>query len=234
MLNFEHRSHEQELMDDLDCSGEVVIQTLKELDYINRKLGGNKISLQSLSQLIPKNHTREVTIVDLGCGGGDILKEMADWGRKSNVKLRLVGIDANPTIVEYAKQNCRAYPEINFEVVNIWSEEFANQKFDIYHSSLFTHHFTEEELFKLFNVCYRNCSLGIIDNDLQRHWFAYYSIKWLTGLFSSSQMVQNDAAVSVQRGFHKSELVDILNRAGIPKFTIAWRWAFRWQVVIKK
>ena len=221
-------------MDDLECSGEVVIQTLKELDYINRKLGGNHISIQSLSQLIPKNHKGEVTIVDLGCGGGDILKEMAEWGRKRNIKLQLLGVDANPAIIEYAKENCQSYPEISFEAVNIWSEEFSVRKFDIYHSSLFTHHFTEQELIKLFSICYRNCSLGIIDNDLQRHWFAYYSIKWLTGLFSSSSMVQNDAAISVQRGFHKSELINILDKAGIPQFSIDWRWAFRWQVVINK
>ena len=220
-------------MDDLDCSGEVVIQTLKELDYINRKLGGNHISIQSLDQLIP-NHIGEVSIIDLGCGGGDILIEMAEWGRKKNIKLRLLGIDANPTIIDYARDNCQGYQEISFEVINIWSEEFSARKFDIYHSSLFTHHFTEEELIKLFSLCYRNCSIGIIDNDLQRHWFAYYSIKWLTGLFSSSRMVQNDAAISVQRGFHQAELVRILKRAGIQEFRINWRWAFRWQVVVQK
>lgn len=221
-------------MDDLDCSGEVVIQTLKELDYINRKLGGNYISIQSLARLIPKNHTEEVSIIDLGCGGGDILIEMAQWARKKNIKLQLLGIDANPTIIDYARGNCRGYPEISFEVINIWSDEFSARKFDIYHSSLFTHHFTEVELVKLFGICYGNCSLGIIDNDLQRHWFAYYSIKWLTGLFSSSKMVQNDAAVSVQRGFHRAELVSILQKAGIEQFKIDWCWAFRWQVVINK
>ncbi len=221
-------------MDDLDCSGEVVIQTLKELDYINRKLGGNHISIQSLDQLVPTNYKDVTTIIDLGCGGGDILKEMANWGRKNDHELKLLGIDANPTIIDYAKTNCTDYPEIRFEVLNIWSDEFAHRKFDIYHSSLFTHHFTEDELVKLFRICYRNCSLGIIDNDLQRHWFAYYSIKWLTGLFSSSKMVQNDAAVSVQRGFHKTEFNKILETAGIQTYTIHWRWAFRWQVVINK
>lgn len=221
-------------MDDLDCSGEVVTQTLKELDYINRKLGGNYISIKSLARLIPKNYKKQVSIMDLGCGGGDILREMADWGRKNNIALRLIGIDANPTIVDYAKQNCSDYPEIGFEVLNIWSDEFAKRKYDIYHSSLFTHHFTEKELVKLFDICYRNCSMGIIDNDLQRHWFAYYSIKWLTGFFSNSAMVQNDAAVSVKRGFHKSELSTILAKADIPSYSIDWRWAFRWQVVVNK
>lgn len=221
-------------MDDLDCSGEVIVQTLKELDYINRKLGGNHISIQSLKKLIPKNHQDEVSIIDLGCGGGDILKEMADWGRKNKIQLWLIGIDANPAIIDYARDNCKTYPEISFEVINIWSDEFASRKFDIYHSSLFTHHFTEAELIKLFGICYRNCSLGIIDNDLQRHWFAYYSIKWLTSFFSNSKMVQNDAAISVQRGFHKRELIKVLQAAQIDQYTVQWRWAFRWQVVINK
>lgn len=225
------RSYEKEWMDELDSSGEVIVQTLKELDYINRKLGGNNISIQGIAKLLKHSGKTSFSLADLGCGGGDILKEIAKWGRKRNMEMQLVGIDANPNIILYAENNCKDFPEISFQTVDIFSDDFVKQKFDIYHASLFTHHFDEAALVKMLGTCYKNSTAGIIINDLQRHWFAYYAIKWLTKVFSKSPMVQNDACVSVKRGFHKTELVDIMKQANIESFDIVWKWAFRWKVI---
>ncbi|MDQ2657524.1 MAG: SAM-dependent methyltransferase, partial [Bacteroidota bacterium] len=68
---------------------------------------------------------------------------------------------------------------------------------------------------------------------IHRHWLAYYSIKWLTRMFSKSAMVRHDAPLSVHRAFRKSELEEILRRAGLVDYKIKWRWAFRWQVIVR-
>ncbi len=233
MRGFKQRSEEKELMDDLDCNGEVVDQTLRELDLINRKLGGNSVSIKALQKLLSKRTEQdEITVADLGCGGGDILIYMAKWARKNNLKMKFIGIDANPNIITYAKSHCKAYPEISFAPVNIFSEEFKNQKFDIIHSSLFTHHFTQIELIQLFNQLRSQTKKGVIVNDLHRHWLAYYSIKIITRYFSKSAMVQNDAAISVARGFKKTEINAFLKASGFKDFSVNWKWAFRWQILI--
>jgi hypothetical protein len=46
-----NRSYEEELMDDLEASGEVITQTLKELETINKWLGGNYVTTNGLDQL---------------------------------------------------------------------------------------------------------------------------------------------------------------------------------------
>ena len=79
-----------------------------------------------------------------------------------------------------------------------------------------------------------NSKIGFVINDLQRHSFAYNSIKILTKLFSNSYLVKNDAPLSVARGFHKKELEDLLNTAQIKNPQIIWKWAFRFLVVCKK
>ena len=233
MRSFRERSQEEEIMDDLSCSGEVVDQTLRELDIINRRLGGNFLSVQGLKTLTA-NHPKEVplTIADLGCGGGDIMILMARWLRKNGFKAKLIGIDANPNIIRYAEQHCSDYPEISFQCLDIFSEQFSALQFDMVHSSLFTHHFTHPQLVTLFSQLKQQTRLGIIINDLQRHWLAYYSIKLITRFFSKSAMVRNDAAVSVARGFHKDELKAVLAAAGLQQYTIDWKWAFRWKVVV--
>ena len=225
----EKRSGELEIMDDLDISGPVIAQTLRELNTINKRLGGNRISVSAYKTFAKKD--AEITLADLGCGGGDIMVEMVKWSRKKGVKSRFVGIDANPHIVEYAEGHTNKYPEITYQSINIFSDEFKKQPFDIIHCCLFVHHFTSEELVMLFKQFKEQARKGVIINDLHRHPLAYWSILLLTSLFSKSTMVKNDASVSVARGFKKSELKEILREAGIEKYQLRWKWAFRWKLV---
>lgn len=222
------RSKEEEIMDDLAIEGEVIEQTLRELDTINQLLGGNQISLKLFKKLAQGQ--KEISLADLGCGGGDIMVSMAKWCRKKGIKASFTGIDANPHIVEYARKHTAAYPEITYECLNIFDPAFESLKFDLVHCCLFTHHFSSEQLIALFRNFRQQAAIGVIINDLHRHFLAYYSIKILTKLFSKSYMVQNDAAVSVARGFKKDELRSILSAAGISKYELYWKWAFRWQL----
>lgn len=228
------RSYQVEVMDDLQSSGPVINQTLRELEIINRLLGGNPITIQGVQALLAKRKltTQPITIADLGCGGGDILKLVARWGRKHNIPMQLTGIDANPHITAYAQQNCTAFPEIKFEAVNVFAPEFQQQQYDIILATLFTHHFTDDELVGLLHAWKKQARIGFVINDLHRHWFAYHSIKWLTQGFSRSPMVKNDAPLSVARSFLKSEWQHILKAAGITRYHLHWRWAFRWSLVV--
>lgn len=225
----EERSSEQEIMDDLEISGPVVAQTLKELNTINKTLGGNAISIAAFKKLTKGR--KEVTLVDLGCGGGDIMAEMAKAAKATKLNADFIGIDANRHIIEYAKDNTKALPEIRYRSINIFSQEFREIECDIIHCCLFLHHFSDSELIELFMLFKKQCAIGVIINDLHRHPLAFWSIKLLTRLFSRSEMVRNDAAVSVARGFKKSELTELLRKAGIDKFDLKWKWAFRWKLV---
>lgn len=229
---FSYRSKEVEVMDDLDGSGPEMKQTLQELDIINRKLGGNKVTIDGLEQLIKKNlPPRPITIADIGCGGGDILKAIAKWAINRKCEVVLTGIDANPNIVAFARRNAVKYPQIKFEVINIFSGAFKKQTYDIVICSLFTHHFKDEQLVTLFAALKRQARVGVVINDLHRHWLAYYSIKILVNVLSKSPMVRHDAPVSVLRAFRKAELKRILRAAGIKHYSLKWMWAFRWQLI---
>ncbi len=232
MPDFSKRSSEEEIMDDLNCSGEVVNQTLRELETINALLGGNYVTLDGLRQLLEDRKT-SASIADLGCGGGDILKLIRRWGNKTNLSLRLIGIDANPNITAFAEKQTPPSCEIEYKAIDIFSKQFRQMKFDVMVGTLFFHHFSSEQLIEFFKQAKQQVSLGIVINDIHRHWFAYYSIRWLTQILSKSSMVKFDAPLSVLRAFRKTELKDIMERAGISNYTIRWMWAFRWQVVIR-
>ena len=231
-MNLKQRSNEEELMDDLDASGEVINQTLKELEVINRLLGGNQVTTNGLARLLKGiAHDQTLTIADLGCGGGDIMKLMAQWARKWGIDVEIIGFDANPHIIDYAEANCKGFDNIRFEVQDIFSEQFKARQFDVICCTLFTHHFTDQSLINIFHQFKQQARIGTVINDLHRHWFAYHSIKLLTQVFSKSPMVQYDAPLSVARSFRRADLAGIMKKAGIEQFDLKWMWAFRWQLL---
>ena len=230
---FTHRSSDVEVMDDLSCSGEVVSQTLRELEIINRTLGGNNVTLNGLQQLMTANPSQKTfTIADLGCGGGDILKRVAEWGAENEFVFHLTGIDANPNIIAIAQKNTRGYSNIHYKTVNVLSKEFQEQKFDVILATLFMHHFSDDQLIDMLKGLKQQAQTGVVINDIHRHWFAYHSVQWLTKLFSNSAMVKIDAPLSVLRAFKRPELESILERAGIKTYSLRWSWAFRWRLVV--
>ena len=233
--DFSKRSHEVEIMDDLNCSGRVVDQTLRELEFINKWLGGNAVTLNGLNILSKKiNHlTEPLKIADLGCGGGDMLKLLSKHFKEKKTEVRLKGIDANPNIIAFAWVNSSSCLDVTYQTLDIQTDEFKGQHFDIVFATLFFHHFTSEQLSEIFSSLKKQATIGIVINDLHRHWLAYYSIKILTRLFSKSSMVQYDAPLSVLRGFNRKELIGILQKAGIKNYSLQWKWAFRWQLVIE-
>ena len=232
-VSFSQRSTANEIMDDFDLHDDVVFQTLRELDFINHYLGGNDVTLSALEQLwkpIPKQ--LPVSIADLGCGSGELLRLIAKKASRQNRNITLTGMDANPHIIDYARNQSRDLANINFEVMNVFSNEFQSNKFDFVLATLFFHHFSDEELMHLFASLKKQTRIGVIINDLHRHPLAYYSIKWLTFIFSKSTMVKYDAPLSVLRAFKRKDLRSILEKAGIENYQLKWKWAFRWQLII--
>lgn len=229
-VDLSYRSEEEEIMDDLSDDSPSLYRALKELDIINHWLGGNAITLNAVKKVFKADPHKVCQIADLGCGSGEMLLKIAKWCRTQKIKVQLHGFDANLNVISYAKEHCKGYPEISFHVENIFSENFKNRSFDVICCTLFLHHFTQKDLVKLLKQ-FKVQSDKTIINDLHRHPFAYYSIKWITQFFSKSPMVQNDACLSVWRAFTKQDLKEILHLAEIQKYELAWRWAFRWKLI---
>jgi SAM-dependent methyltransferase len=233
MPDFSRRATEEELMDDLSLASDALRQNLDELETINTWLGGYAPVLDALERLRPQLLPgRPLRLADLGSGGGDTLRHIARWARRRQLPVALVGIDANPFMLRYAADKAQNYPEISFQQHDIFSEQFRQQPFDVLTCSLFCHHFSDEALVKMLASWQQQAGVAVIINDLHRHPLAYYSIRWLTRLFRGSHLVQNDAPLSVARAFTRPDWQLLLQRAGITRYSLRWRWAFRWQLVL--
>jgi hypothetical protein len=232
-INTKQRTDKEELMDDFSIGGDLLRDTLDKLENINRWLGGNKVTLYGLKSILEKHpKEKEITIIDVGCGHGDILRDVAKFGRKHQYKFKLIGIDANPTAIEYANELSLAYPELTFETQDIFSEDFKKRKVDVILATLFLHHFKEPVLVSFLKNTLKQTKIGIVVNDLHRHKLAYY-LFMLLSIFISNKMIIEDGLTSVLRGFKRRDLQRISNKID-SKSTISWKWAFRFLWIIKK
>jgi SAM-dependent methyltransferase len=226
-----YRSNKKELLDESTISPVLLHKNLKELDFLNRTTGGHSLSLSGIKQLIKDQH-KIYTIVDLGCGSGDVLKVIADWARLHNFHVKLTGVDKNADAIEYLKIHCADYPEI-IGITSDYQDYFNNEVVDIVHCSLFCHHLNDEELLRLFIYFRKNIRTGFIINDLHRNWVAYYSAWLFTRLLNGSELAKNDGPISVLRGFRYGEITNLLSKADIINYTIQKSWAFRFLIIGK-
>ncbi|QNM84991.1 methyltransferase domain-containing protein [Polaribacter pectinis] len=232
-ISTKQRTDKEELMDDFSIGGDLLRDTLDKLENINRWLGGNKVTVNGLKTIL-KNHSKEqeITIVDIGCGHGDILRDVAKFGRKHNYKFKLIGVDANPTAIDYANELSVDYPELSFETQDIFSDDFKKRKFDVVLATLFLHHFKEPQLVSFLENTIKQTKIGIVVNDLHRHKLAYY-LFMLLSIFISNKMIIEDGLTSVLRGFKREDLERISTKLKV-KPRIQWKWAFRFLWIIKK
>lgn len=227
---FPRRSLLPEKMDREDIPAGDIHHALKELETVNRFLGGYNVILDALNKLEIKKEP--LRIIDLGSGGGDMLRAVSAWAEKKNIKIVMIGLDKNPVMTEFAAKISLYNSNISYQTMDVLDPELKNMKADICMSSLFCHHFDNDQLVRLLKHMKEVAGSAIIINDLQRHWFAYYAIKVLTAIFSGTYLVKYDAPLSVARSLTKKEWAALLEEAGITKYKIRWMWAWRWQLII--
>jgi ubiquinone/menaquinone biosynthesis C-methylase UbiE len=237
MITFsnKYRSQQVEIMDDLDFKGEEMKNLLGDLKYVNKWLGGNKITFDGIEKLLCDNSKKEaITILDIGCGDGELLRNCAKYAENNNLKLKCIGLDFNKNILEYAENQSKDFPNIKFQKVDAFLEEELIPNCDIAVCTLFLHHFSNEKIEKLLNILLKKSNNGLVINDLQRSRIAFNLFKIVSKLFLKTKTAKYDGLVSIARGFKKDELEYISKKIPNQKSEIHWKWAFRYQWILKK
>lgn len=234
-IKTKHRTDDPEIMDDFDLKGDILKESLDKIALINQLLGGNKLTLKGVFKLLKKvPDSNIITIVDVGCGNGDMLRKLADFGYKNNLNLELIGIDANSFTVNYAKHLSRNYSNISYRCEDIFDKSFRKLKYDIALCTLTLHHFKNNEITQILNLFYTNSKLGFVINDLHRSVIAYRLFQAVCFVFGLNEMSRKDGLTSILRGFKKQELIAFSENLKFKKYSIRWKWAFRYQWIIEK
>jgi 2-polyprenyl-3-methyl-5-hydroxy-6-metoxy-1,4-benzoquinol methylase len=162
---------------------------MQELNVINTLLVGHAITINGVKQILVEKEFKSnnsLLICEIGCGGGDNLNAIYK-ALKRKLHLQMIGVDIKGACLLSAKKKYPLLPANWIE--NSYEKTTFRQQPDIIFSSLFCHHFSDEALVYQLKWMYENATIGFFINDLHRHPLAYYSIKWLTKLFSKSYLI---------------------------------------------
>jgi 2-polyprenyl-3-methyl-5-hydroxy-6-metoxy-1,4-benzoquinol methylase len=229
-----YRSQAPEIMDDFNLEGEVLRDALDKIADINKLLGGNSLTLDGVKALLKDRRTglQPLRILDVGCGNGDMLRTLADYGRKNNLRFELIGMDANAFTIRHAQELSAQYPEISYTCADIFVSLQANT-YDIILCTLTLHHFKDEEILTLLQGFRKHSRLGFVINDLHRSAIAYYLFKALCFVFRLNDMSREDGLISILRGFKKNDLLAYAKHLQLKNSSVKWKWAFRYQWIVK-
>jgi 2-polyprenyl-3-methyl-5-hydroxy-6-metoxy-1,4-benzoquinol methylase len=233
-IDTRYRSTAPETLDDFNMEGEILKDALDKIASINQLLGGNKVTLEGVKILI-KGQPKEtpVHITDIGCGNGDMLRALADYAIRNKLNFVLNGIDANNFTIQHARNLSSGYPNISYDCIDIFDRQQPLKTCDIVLCTLTLHHFTDEEIIDLLQRVSESASLGFVINDLHRNALAYYLFQAVCFIFRLNYMSREDGLVSILRSFKRADLLAYSKRLKLKNFLIRWKWAFRYQWIVK-
>jgi len=218
MIDFTSRANLSEWMDE-PCSYEDFRDCLRDLRQVNRITLGYRPTLNWLRSILPKDG-RTLHIVDVGCGGGDMLRQVEHMARKLGAAVRLTGIDLNPYAARAARELEPSAPSIKWVTGDAF--HFAPDiPIDVVICSLFTHHLPDVDIVRFLQWMENVSQCGWFVNDLHRERLPYFGFMLLAKAMKWHRFVQHDGPISFRRAFQHADWRNYLERAAIPHHEVS-------------
>ena len=222
------RSRESELMDTEPVGLDEFAACLRDLEWLNRWSLGYRPTLGWLARIAPVN--APLSLLDVGCGYGDMLRRIRRWARRTGRDMTLTGVDINP----WAREAAEAATPTDASIRYLTSDVFAlpEQRYDIVISALFAHHLDDEALVRFLRWMQAHARRGWFINDLHRHPVPYWFLRGLFAALPFNRLTVHDGPVSVSRAFVRRDWERLVAESGLERerIEIRWRAPFRWGV----
>ena len=226
------RATEPELMDDFTMGGAELREALHHLRRLNRIFGAASPTLHGVRRIWTEaGKPSTFSILDIGSGSGDVNRRILKWADMQGIDVRITLVD----ITEEACDEARLYyyNEPRVQVMRCDALELPEGSADVVTGTQFIHHFHEHELPEVIASLMKASRLGVVINDIHRHWIPYTAVWITTRLVSNNRYIVNDGPLSVAKGFRAKDWQLIRQSLQMPEMSYSWRPLFRYLVVIR-
>ncbi|MCA9061556.1 MAG: methyltransferase domain-containing protein [Planctomycetaceae bacterium] len=227
-MDLKTRNRQPELMDEPDLDGRIHAEALAGLRRVNRLSRTDAVLWETIRRLSPPAG-RPLTILDIASGGGDLAIQLARRCARSGISVEIEGCDISPTAVEYAGMNARiaGVGNVRFTQRDILTEAMTPDSYDVVMCTLFLHHLSESDAFRLLEIMKRAARLAVVVDDLRRTAMGYW-MAWLgTRLLTRCHVVHVDGPLSVEGAFTVDEVQRLARQAGLENVSISCHWPQR-------
>ena len=129
-------------MDDAAQDEPAFHSALRDLEFLNRISFGYRPTLRFLdARGGAARGATPLSVLDVGAGGGDMLRRIARWGVERGVAVELTGLDRSPSAVTSARHAGTPGDWITADLFDLPAEA----RFDVIISALFTHHLPDAD-----------------------------------------------------------------------------------------
>jgi 2-polyprenyl-3-methyl-5-hydroxy-6-metoxy-1,4-benzoquinol methylase len=213
-MDLRTRSPRLEIMDTVTLAPAEMDRTLNFLALTNKWFGGTNVITRYLDEWIASNEHNPISILDVGTGGADIPLALVAWARRRHVRVRVVGLDLVPEIVEIARARTAREPNIEIRQGDLFRLAESAERFDVVTASLFLHHMPGAQALSALRAFDRLATRGVIVSDLVRSASSYCAVGLASYLFGNA-IVRHDGRLSVERSFRRDELQALAAEAGL-------------------
>jgi len=199
---------------DGDCSYQDFRDCLRSLEQVNRWFLGYRPTLTWLKRLSLESQG-PIRILDVGSGGGGLLRQIAAWARHRGIAVHLTGIDLNPFAARAAAE--ATPPDLDIQWLTGDALAYRPQHpIHIVVSSLTAHHLEDDQIVALLKWMETTAQAGWFLNDLERSERTSRIFGWAAKLARWHRFVQHDGPVSFRRAFRKEDWLSLLAAAQVP------------------
>jgi 2-polyprenyl-3-methyl-5-hydroxy-6-metoxy-1,4-benzoquinol methylase len=192
-------------MDDPTCDVKMLNATYRHFHVVNQFVAGwHRI----YERYLRPHLTSGSSLLDIGCGGGDVIQKVATWARQDGLELDITGIDPDVRALTYARG--RAFPP-NVKFYRASSSDLlqSGERFDVVISNHVLHHLRNDEVYTLCKDSEQLASKLVLHNDIRRSDVAYLGFT-ISKLFFWNSFVTEDGLRSIRRSFTPRELLEII------------------------
>ncbi|HZP10253.1 methyltransferase domain-containing protein [Methyloceanibacter sp.] len=227
-LDKRHRS--PEIMDAPDLPAARLIETLKGLRRVNTVTQSSRLMWPDLLAAARRIPGKGLRVLDVACGGGDVLMELSRWAAKASLDVEFAGCDASPDAVAYARDTAASSgAPIEFFVLKVGRDPLP-EGYDMIMSTLFLHHLDEDDAIAFLREAAAKAHDRLVIQDLLRSRLSYWFARLGTRLLLLNDICRIDGRSSVEGAFTRAEAEGLAKAAGLEDAEIVPRFPFRYLI----
>lgn len=192
-----------ETMDLPDCDPQKLERTYRQFGLVNRLFSGwRRLYVREVRPSLSADTV--TTVLDIGCGGGDLARLLARWSAKDKLRLDVTGIDPDARAYSYASSRPH-HAAVRFRQAASADLVREGDRFDVVISNHVIHHLQPPDVARLLADSQVLARQLVLHNDLRRS-TAAYALFSLAALPFLGSFIRPDGLISIRRSYTPAEL----------------------------